>query len=54
MSSSGIQPEIPPSQNSQSHFLDNAATGIDNYMGIRVKVSHFEKLHISCSVILLL
>jgi hypothetical protein len=54
MPSAGIQPTIPPSQRPQSHFLDRAATGIDNFLVLRVKILSFEKLHTSCNVIILL
>jgi hypothetical protein len=54
MSLAGIQTTIPPTQRPQSQFLDRAASGIDNFMVISVKILSFEKLHTHCSVVILL
>jgi hypothetical protein len=40
-----IEPTIPPSQRPQSHFLENVATGIDNFIGVPVKNIEFQNLH---------
>ena len=38
-----IQPTVPPNQKPQSHFLDCAASGVENVMGKRVKNIKFWK-----------